>query len=84
MFLGPVFISSGFLQSTEVIGSSSDTVPVHLCPPKFEAFKEYISGYGSKILHKMGYSGGGLGKKGDGILEPLQLVVRPKLTRFRL
>lgn len=79
LFLGPVFISNGFLQSTEVIRSSSDIVPIHPCPPKVRVYEEYVSGYGSKILAKMGYSGGGLGKKGGGILQPLQPVARPKL-----
>ncbi|XP_039119420.1 uncharacterized protein LOC120255725 [Dioscorea cayenensis subsp. rotundata] len=61
LFLGPVFISSGFLQSTEMIkSSSSNSVHVHPCPPKFKAYEGYMSGYGSKLLAKMGYSGGGL------------------------
>eukprot|EP00914_Ancora_sagittata_P033926 GHVO01068524.1.p1 GENE.GHVO01068524.1~~GHVO01068524.1.p1 ORF type:complete len:835 (-),score=183.67 GHVO01068524.1:344-2848(-) len=38
--------------------------------------KEY--GVGFKMLQKMGFSGGGLGKKGEGIAAPIQVKMRSK------
>ena len=37
----------------------------------FAAWEKYTSGYGSKIMQKMGYRGGGLGKDENGIINPI-------------
>ena len=37
----------------------------------FAAWEKHTTGFGSKMLQRMGYIGGGLGKHGDGILNPI-------------
>jgi hypothetical protein len=40
-------------------------------------FELHSRGFGSKLMHQMGYTGGGLGKNGHGIAHPIQPVMRP-------
>ncbi|KAK9055148.1 hypothetical protein SSX86_026230 [Deinandra increscens subsp. villosa] len=45
----------------------------------YGAFEMHTTGFGSKMMAKMGYvDGGGLGKDGSGISEPIQAIQRPK------
>ena len=43
---------------------------------QFGAWEKYTTGFGSKMLEKMGYKGGGMGKGGRGIQEPVQAFKR--------
>ena len=38
---------------------------------EFAAWEKHSKGFGSRIMKKMGYSGGGLGKDGKGIINPI-------------
>ncbi|KAI7757406.1 hypothetical protein M8C21_007158, partial [Ambrosia artemisiifolia] len=45
----------------------------------YGAFEMHTTGFGSRMMAKMGYvDGGGLGKDGTGISEPIEVTQRPK------
>lgn len=45
----------------------------------FGAFEVHTKGFGSKMMAKMGFvEGGGLGKDGQGVAKPIEVVKRPK------
>ncbi|KAL7190960.1 hypothetical protein ACSBR2_023100 [Camellia fascicularis] len=46
---------------------------------KYGAFELHTTGFGSKMMAKMGFvEGGGLGKDGQGIAQPIKAIQRPK------
>lgn len=80
------FVSSGMMQSETVEVSAIDPkVLDETCEnkagsssSKVAAFELHTKGFGSKMMAKMGFAGGGLGKDGQGIAEPIEAIQRPK------
>ncbi|CAK7338516.1 unnamed protein product [Dovyalis caffra] len=81
------FVSSGVMQSGvgETItvdsqernetGENKDATS----SSKYGAFEVHTKGFGSKMMAKMGFiEGGGLGKDGQGMAQPIEVIQRPK------
>ncbi|KDP38622.1 hypothetical protein JCGZ_03975 [Jatropha curcas] len=52
---------------------------VTIISAKVGSFEVHTKGFGSKMMAKMGYvEGGGLGKDGQGMAEPIEVIQRPK------
>ncbi|KAL3840709.1 hypothetical protein ACJIZ3_025300 [Penstemon smallii] len=82
------FISSGILNTEKVeLGTiesneTKDTCNENKSVPNlvdYGAFEMHTTGFGSKMMAKMGYvEGGGLGKEGQGMAQPIEVFKRPK------
>ncbi|KAD1501666.1 hypothetical protein E3N88_42716 [Mikania micrantha] len=78
------FVSSGHMVSEpekSTMGdhqtSSNNKSVAH--SSSYGAFEMHTTGFGSRMMAKMGYvDGGGLGKDGRGISEPIEVIQRPK------
>lgn len=81
------FVSSGIMHSETEIRtlnmmetdySSHDKKGV-ASSSSYGAFELHTTGFGSKMMAKMGYvEGGGLGKDGQGRADPIEVIQRPK------
>ncbi|XWS27135.1 hypothetical protein CRYUN_Cryun26dG0090100 [Craigia yunnanensis] len=81
------FISSGLLLSETVEVRTMDSegtteTSEHkgiISSARFGAFEVHTKGFGSKMMAKMGFvEGGGLGKDGQGMALPIEVIQRPK------
>ncbi|XWS73033.1 hypothetical protein CRYUN_Cryun02cG0091300 [Craigia yunnanensis] len=81
------FVSSGLMLSETVeVGTMDSEGTSETCEHKgvvssapFGAFEVHTKGFGSKIMAKMGFvEGGGLGKDGQGMAQPIEVIQRPK------
>ncbi|CAK9135280.1 unnamed protein product [Ilex paraguariensis] len=83
------FVSSGVMQSdtaelrtfesNDMMNNTSQENKGEPSTSKYGAFEMHTTGFGSKMMAKMGFiEGGGLGKDGQGISEPIQVIQRPK------
>ncbi|KAL2481206.1 G-patch domain-containing protein [Abeliophyllum distichum] len=78
------FVSSGIMSSeprniesneTNERGTESKGVSETV---EYGAFEMHTTGFGSKMMAKMGFVGGGLGKDGRGMAQPIEVCQRPK------
>ena len=74
----PVYIERGLGKSLIVNKNTLLHVPnlkekQNVRDDDFAAWEKHSTGFGSKMLNKMGYCGKGLGKSGDGIINPIKI-----------
>ncbi|KAK9697933.1 hypothetical protein RND81_08G070700 [Saponaria officinalis] len=81
------FVSSGVMESDTVKAdvveskgdSNKDSIALENSSLAVGSFEVHTKGFGSKMMAKMGFvEGGGLGKDGKGMSQPIEAVQRPK------
>lgn len=78
------FVSSGMMKESVKITTvdSVDTDPSCKSaagPAEIGSFEVHTKGFGSKMMAKMGFvEGSGLGKEGQGMAQPIEVMKRPK------
>lgn len=81
------FVSSGAMQSGAVENKAVDSQEIDehgknkgiVGSASFGSFEVHTKGFGSRMMAKMGFvEGGGLGKDGQGVAEPIEVMQRPK------
>lgn len=77
------FVSSGIMNTGTIdstLGESNETKDKIVSNSvEYGAFEMHTTGFGSKMMAKMGYiEGEGLGKDGRGIAQPIEVFQRPK------
>ncbi|KAA8535284.1 hypothetical protein F0562_030287 [Nyssa sinensis] len=82
------FVSSGIMQLDTIENTTIESKETNNTFPenkdvasssKYGAFELHTTGFGSMMMAKMGYiEGGGLGKDGQGMTEPIEVIQRPK------
>ncbi|XP_047152435.1 uncharacterized protein LOC124824097 isoform X2 [Vigna umbellata] len=77
------FVSSGMIRSETdpvIVVEAEETYRKGVTnSANIGSFEEHTTGFGSKMMAKMGYmEGGGLGKNGQGMAQPIEVIQRPK------
>ncbi|KAL4571404.1 hypothetical protein LXL04_018163 [Taraxacum kok-saghyz] len=74
------FISSGnMVTDTPAVDFDQKSKSTANRDSNYGAFENHTTGFGSRMMAKMGYvDGGGLGKDGRGMAEPIEVIQRPK------
>lgn len=81
------FVSSGAMQSDAVEITAVDSQETDengknkgvAGSTSYGSFEVHTKGFGSRMMAKMGFiEGGGLGKDGQGIAQPIEVIQRPK------
>eukprot|EP00873_Tetraselmis_striata_P043589 jgi/Tetstr1/463853/TSEL_008667.t1 len=70
----------GNVQAAQRGGVGGQAAPGHRVAIQYGGFERHTTGFGSRMLAKMGFAGAGtgLGRNGQGIAEPIKAAIRPR------